>query len=185
MDTRVILDATAGNRTMWQTAYDKDTIYIDIEKRLAVKPDIFADNTNTPFLSESFDTIFYDPPHGWGEGHPFYKYPDSESYKKKWQGYGEIPRYYGWDKFKNQQELLVHLWRAQKEFHRIIKDDGLLWLKWNETCISLNRVLRLFENWFIMLILSIKSPTQTAGTKKTFWVCLKKEKVKIVKTTLL
>jgi len=181
----MILDATAGNRTMWKTKNDKDIIYLDIEKKLEIKPTIYTDNTNTPFLPEAFDTIVYDPPHMYGDKSSYYVHPDSKSFKEKWQGYGEIPRYYGGDKYKNQMELIVHIYKAQKEFHRIIKDDGLLWLKWNETCISLNRVLRLFENWFIMLVLPIKSPTQTAGTKKTYWICLKKEKVKVVRTTLL
>ena len=180
----MILDATAGNRTMWQTAYDNDTIYLDIEKRLAVKPDIFADNTNTPFLPLTFDTIFYDPPHMYGDKSSYYVHPDTKSFKEKWQGYGEIPRYYGGDRYKNQTELISHIYKAQREFYRILKDDGLLWLKWNETCITLNRVLRLFEHWSIMLTLHIKSPTQTAGTKKTYWICLKKEKVEIVQTAL-
>jgi hypothetical protein len=180
----VILDATAGNRTMWKHKNSQNIIYIDMEKKLEVKPTIFADNTNTPFLSGIFDTIFYDPPHGWGQGHPFYKYPDAESFKKKWQGYGEIPRYYGWDKYKNQHELLVHLWRAQREFFRILKDDGLLWLKWNIQEISIHRVLSIFADWNVMLELPVKAHSQTAGKSQTYWVCLCKKKKEIVQTTL-
>jgi len=181
----MILDASAGNRTMWQTPNDNDVIYLDRERKLEVKPTIFADNSTTPFLSEIFDTIFYDPPHMYGDKSSYYIYPDTKSFKERWQGYGEIPRYYGGDKYKNRMALIVHIYNAQKELYRILKNDGLLWLKWNETCIPLKRVLRLFEDWFIMLILPIKSPTQTAGTKQTFWVCLKKEKKEDVQTTLL
>jgi hypothetical protein len=169
---------------MWKHKKSENIIYIDLERKLTVKPTIFADNSSTPFLSEIFDTIFYDPPHGWGEGHPFYKYPDAESFKKKWQGYGEIPRYYGWDKYKNQQALLVHLWRAQKEFFRILKSDGVLWLKWNVQNVSLHRVLAIFEDWIIMLELSIKAPSQTAGKSQTYWICLMKEKREFLQTTL-
>lgn len=180
----MILDATAGNRTMWHYKDSEYIIYIDLERKLEVKPTIYADNSSTPFFDKVFDTIFYDPPHGWGEGHPFYKYPDSKSFKEKWQGYGEIPRYYGWDKYKNQQELIVHLYRAQKEFHRIMKDGGVLWLKWNTTLISIHRVLSLFDLWFIMLELPIKAPTQTAGKSQTYWVCMMKKKKDYVQSTL-
>ena len=181
----MILDATAGNRTMWKTKNAENIIYIDIEKKLERKPTIFADNTKTPFLPETFDTIFYDPPHMYGDKSSYYVHPDSKSFKAKWQGYGEIPRYYGGDKYKNRMALIVHIYRAQQEFHRILEADGLLWLKWNETRISLNRILRLFEYWSIMLVLPINSPTQTAGTKQTYWVCLTKKKRDTVQTTLL
>jgi hypothetical protein len=180
----MILDATAGNRTMWLSKNQDSIIYIDLERKLEVKPTIYADHSSTPFFDKVFDSIFFDPPHGWGVGHPFYKYPDAKSFKEKWQGYGDIPRYYGWDKNKNQQELIVHLWRAQKEFARILKDDGLLWLKWNTQLISIRRVLAVFDYWKSMLELPVKAPTQTAGKSQTYWVCLTKEKRDYVQTTL-
>lgn len=180
----MILDAGAGNRTMWRTKNADDIIYIEIERKIERKPTIFASNIQTPFLDKSFDTIFFDPPHGWGEGHPFFAIPDHATFHKMWPGYGAIPRYYGWDKFKNQQELLVYLWRVQKELHRILKDDGLLWLKWNETLIRLYRILIIFEDWNEMLRLYIKAPTQTAGKAQTYWVCLMKEKRDYVQATL-
>jgi len=62
----MILDATAGNRTMWKVKDAEGIIYIDMERRLMNKPTIFADNNTTPFLDKAFDTIFYDPPHKWG-----------------------------------------------------------------------------------------------------------------------
>lgn len=180
----MILDATAANRTMWLSKDMEGIIYIDMEKKLEVKPMIYCDNTNTPFLPKFFDTIFYDPPFGWGEGHPLYKYPDAASVPYWVSKYGSIPRYYGWDKHKNQQELIVHLYRAQKEFHRILKDDGVLWLKWNVIKISIHRVLSIFELWFVMLELPVKAPTQTAGKSQTYWVCLMKKKRDYVQSTL-
>jgi hypothetical protein len=180
----MILDATAGNRTMWQTKSLEQIIYIDVEQRLEVKPTIFADNTNTPFFDKVFDTIFYDPPHMYGDKGSFYVYPDSKSFLEKWKGYGVIPRYYGGDKYKNQMQLIVHVYKAQKEFRRILKDDGLLWLKWNETAITLKRLLKLFEYWHIMLTLPTKAPSQTAGNKQTYWVCLAKEQKDFIQSTL-
>ena len=62
----MILDATAGNRTMWQTKQADGIIYIDMEKRLEVKPTIFCSNEQTPFRDNTFDNIFYDSPHTYG-----------------------------------------------------------------------------------------------------------------------
>jgi len=180
----MILDATAGNRTMWRYKDSEYIIYIDMEKKLEVKPTIFAVNINTPFLDKLFDTIFYDPPYGWGEGIPLYKYPDAASVPYWVSKYMNAPRYYGWDKFNNQQELIVHLYRAQKEFHRILKDDGVLWLKWNIVKIPIHRVLAIFDLWFIMLELPVKAPTQTAGKGQTYWICLMKQKRDYVQSTL-
>jgi len=181
----MILDATAGNRTMWKDGHIEDTIYIDMERKLEVKPTIFADNTNTPFFDKQFDTIFYDPPHAYGAKGWFHSLPDKAQFRFKYPNEKGIPRYYGGDKYKSGQELIVHIYKAQKEFHRILKSDGLLWLKWNETDMSLRRILQLFELWHILLVLPIKSPQQTHGQKQTYWVCLAKEKREVVQTTLL
>ena len=180
----MILDATAGNRTMWNWKEVPDMIYIDIERKLERKPTIFADNTNTPFLSECFDTIFYDPPHGYGKNPPFYAYPNSKSFKEKWVGYGEVPRYYGWDKHKNKSSLLKGLYKSQKEFCRILKKNGLLWLKWNEVKILLRHILPIFDLWAVLLIIYVKSPTQTAGTHQTYWVCMTKKREETVQLRL-
>jgi hypothetical protein len=181
----MILDATAGNRSMWRHKNTPNIIYIDIEKKLERKPTIFADNTKTPFLSGIFDTIFYDPPHSWRQDLFWASFPTHEEYSKLYKPKKCVVAYYGWDKYKNQQELLVHLWRAQKEFHRILKDDGLLWLKWNVQNISIRRVLLLFEDWKELLRLYIKAPSQTAGKSQTYWICLMKEKKEFKQTTLL
>jgi len=180
----MILDATAGNRTMWKHKNTENIIYIDIEKKLERKPTIFADNANTPFLSESFDTIFYDPPHAWGmEGH-YHTYPNRSSpLYKKWGDEG-VPRYYGWDIYKTHSQLAAHIYKAQKEFQRILKDGGLLWLKWNEMTIPLHKILGIFNEWQEMLRIYVKHPSQTAGKAQTYWVCLIKEKRETTQTAL-
>ena len=180
----MILDATAGNRTMWRCKHSKNIIYIDIEKRLEVKPTIFCDNTRTPFRDKVFDTIFYDPPHFYNDKGSYYVYPDAESFQKKWKGYGRIPRYYGGDKYKTKAQLMRHIIEAGREFYRILKDDGLLWLKWNESHIPLATILHLLEDWNELLRIYVKAPTQTAGKHQTYWVCLEKKKQKTMQTTL-
>lgn len=180
----MILDATAGNRTMWIHKRCRDIIYIDGEKKLTVKPDIFCDNTHTPFKDKTFDSIFYDPPHFYNDTGSFYAIPDAETYLKKWQGYGEIPRYYGGDKYKTQTGLIAHIHKAQKEYLRILKDDGLLWLKWNETYIKLGTIKWLFENWHEMLELPLRLSNPNRTKAQTYWVCFCKQEKQIVQTQL-
>ena len=181
----MILDATAGNRSMWQHKTSENIIYLDIEKRLKHKPTIFADNTNTPFLSGIFDTIFYDPPHRWG-GEPFEHGQVSFLQKRQWARTKPFAfTYYGWDKYKTRVSLIRHIYMAQKEFYRILKDDGVLWLKWNDCGIELRRVLTIFADWTELMRLYIQDPTHTASEKQTYWVCLSKEKRDIKQTALL
>jgi len=175
---QMILDATAGNRTMWQEKESDNIIYIDVEMKLQVKPTMFCDNTCTPFKSKTFDTIFYDPPHTWGQRKHYHSYPyATEEYVRIYKQNVRIPtRYYGWDKFKNQTGLIRHIYLAQEEFRRILKDDGLLWVKWNEMSIQLIRILSLFNKWTPLLKLFISAPSQTGGEHQTYWLCMEKIK---------
>lgn len=171
----MILDATAGNRTMWKDKDSENIIYIDMEKMLEKKPTIYADNSLTPFRDKSFDTIFYDPPHDYGSKmgyHPEY-WSEMKRYASK-----HIPfafTYYGWDKYKTGEALKAHIYRAQKEFIRILKDDGLLWFKWNEMVFNIDRILTLFDGWRELMKLYIAHPSHTAGTHQTYWVVLCKK----------
>lgn len=181
----MILDATAGNRTMWKTKDSEHIIYIDMEKKLTIKPTIFCVNHKTPFPDATFDSIIYDPPHFHSDKSSFYVIPDKESFKKKWQGYGDVPRYYGGDKYNSKSELLSHVHKAQKEFLRILKDDGLIWLKWNESKIKLGTILILFEYWQVMLKIPCKLSNPNRTDKRTYWVCLMKKKVDYEQTRLI
>ena len=172
----MILDATAANRTMWKSKDNPNIIYLDMEKRIPVKPTIFANNTQTPFTDKSFTEIFYDPPHGW-EYEPFMHYtkgvpPDERYPPEEWKK----QTYYGWMQYKNQQSLIVHIYKAQKEFHRILTDDGLLWVKWNECRIKIDRVLALFEDWDKLMKIKVEDPTHTKGWQNTWWVVMAKIK---------
>lgn len=171
----MILDATASNRRMYETKNYQHIIYIDLQRRLEIKPTIFADNTTTPFLSSTFDTILYDPPHMWGDKSSYFVFPDKKSFLKKWQGYGDIPRYYGGDIYKSKTQLLKHIYCAQKEFNRILKLDGLLWLKWCEVHIPLRKILSIFREWIVILEIPQATPSRVAGKYKTWWVCLAKK----------
>jgi len=177
-DTNMILDATAGNRTMYVTKQADNIIYIDMEKRLEVKPTIFCDHHHTPFPDHTFDTIIYDPPHSWFEGDFYYTFPDKKSLKEMYPSARDsAPRYYGWDKIKNKSHLYHHIFDANKEFYRILKPDGLLWLKWNEMKVTLKSLMQVFEMWNVLLRIYVKAPSQTAGTKQTYWVAFIKKRM--------
>lgn len=181
----MILDATAGNKTMWKIKDIDGVIYVDMERKLKIKPTLYADNTQTPFCDKTFDTIFYDPPHKWGgKDEPCPIYP---SEIKKWKQ-EHVPfafTYYGWDKYKTRIGLIRHVYMAQKEFHRILKDDGLLWFKWNEVGIEFDKMLACFTDWLMMLELYIADPSHTASQHQTFWACFAKKKLRAQQLTLL
>ena len=180
----MILDATAGNRQMWKKKDCEDIIFLDSQLRLQVPPTIFADNTNTPFKDNTFDTIFYDPPHRWKWEGSYYSFPNIEEGKKIWGDRGGVITYYGWDVFKYRGDLIRHLYNASNEFHRILKDDGLLWLKWNEIEISISQVLSLFGRWDELLRLYVESPMQRKKDIQTYWLCLGKKKGETAQSSL-
>ena len=62
---------------MWQEKDNPDIIFLDVEKQLARKPILFADNRFLPFKNGSFDTVFFDPPFKWNcDDHPFFSFPN-------------------------------------------------------------------------------------------------------------
>jgi len=160
---------------MWTLKEWEHIIYIDIERKLTIKPTMLADHTCTPFRDETFSTIFFDPPHGYGKGHGFYDYPDKESFQKRWEGYGDVPRYYGWDKYRNKAHIQAQIYRAQEELYRILKPRGVLWLKWNEVKIPLKNILTLFDKWHELMRLKLHEKVHTAGKKNTYWLCMCKK----------
>jgi DNA modification methylase len=181
----MILDATAGNRTMWLWKECPHIIHIDMDKELQIKPDMICDNTQTPFKDKTFDTIFYDPPHNWGTAIHYFSFRNSKEREKVFPHSEGVPTYYGWDKYKTKDALLNHMNKASKEFYRILKDDGLLWIKWNEMAIPLRTVLIIFKQWIELMRLYVNDPTHTAGNAQTYWILMCKEKGEGKQLTLL
>jgi len=174
-----ILDATASNRSMWKTKDSEYIIFMDIEKALEIKPDLIRDCRDTGFPNESIGTIFYDPPHWWGDktGNTFWtcrnKLEDIAFRKRvnsKPRGY----TYYGTDKYKTKTQLLRFIYDSQKEFYRILKRDGILWLIWSEVKLPLSKIIVFFKDWFEMIRLPISSPLQSMGKNQNYWVMFMK-----------
>jgi len=177
-----ILDATAGERSIWNTKDDPRILWIDIEPALDFTPDIIMDCTKTQFPDESISTIFFDPPHIWGDkpGENLYSLRNLKEQKRFYEkrNFKAIPwgrqPYYGSDKYQSKSELLLFIHKAQREFYRIIKKDGMLWVKWNETKLKMGKIVPFFKNWNLMLIFPISSPLQRLGDKQTYWLMFMK-----------
>ncbi len=175
-----ILDATASNRSIWRKKESRHVLWIDIESELRVPPDMVLDCTTTGFEAERFHTIFFDPPHWWGDetGENYFACRNDADEMKLQKRYGIRARkaaYYGADKFKSKSELLVFIHKAQKEFCRILKDEGILWLNWSEVKIPLGKILPFFRNWDEMIRLTIGSKAQSLGDFQNYWVMFMKK----------
>jgi len=173
-----IIDLTAGNRTYWrkEAKFLAGITYCDSETRLDVQPDRIEDFRNTSFENSSVDVIFLDPPHSWrsSETLSIFTTPNRKMmearFGKSYDG-NRPPRYYGWDKFKTKEELMEALRLLVKECHRILDDNGMIWLRWNEVAIPYNEVLPIFVERFIESFrLNVSSPHKTSKIK-TIWAC--------------
>jgi len=165
-----VLDATAGNRCMWDKKENNYIVFIDIEPELSIKPDFIMDCTNTGFPDNSFNIIFFDPPHSYGrtKNTGVHQTPNYEVQKQKgWH----IGAYYGFDKFPTKRALIAFIHKAQKEFYRIIKPGGVLWFKWSEIHSTLDAMLCLFDKWDLVMKFEVAYQRRVKGNT-TWWVMM-------------
>lgn len=129
---KYILDICCGPKMMWFEKNQQNTIYLDqrLEKRgynpsrqnRCIIPDIIADFKHLPFPDETFRLVVMDPPHIHSSGDLF----------KITMDYGKL------DKYTWQEDIR----RGVNEGFRVLKDEGILIFKWNETQIKKKDVLR-------------------------------------------
>jgi SAM-dependent methyltransferase len=172
----VILDATAGNRSIYRFKHSDNIIYLDRCRELYIKPTIYGDDTMLPFRDKVFDTIIFDPPHFWrrSKTRGIYDIPYGSKTAKAMGLFGHT--YYGNEQYKTKTQLLKYIHEAQREFHRVLKDDGILLFKWSEVEIPLEKILTLFRGWNVLMVIPVKSPLQTRSECATYWVMLEKRK---------
>jgi hypothetical protein len=133
MINKFILDACCGGRLFWFNKNHPNTVYIDNRIREKghdkhrpnheIKPDILMDFKKMEFPDKSFKLVVFDPPHLFGK-------PDGCDMTKK---YGSLCPETWQDDIK----------RGFKECWRVLEDYGVLIFKWNESCISKEKVLKL------------------------------------------
>ncbi len=131
-----ILDACCGSRMFWFNPNNPNVIFCDnreLDKEViwescdgrsvrycTVKPDVLADFRALPFPDESFYHVVFDPPHLRAIG-------DNAWMAKK---YGKLPE--NW-------RSLIH--DGFHECMRVLKTNGALIFKWNETQIPTSKVI--------------------------------------------
>ncbi len=128
-----ILDPCCGSRMFWFDKKNKDVVFGDIRKQkhtlcdgrtLSISPDIEMDFRNLPFDDESFYLIVFDPPHLIHGG-------ESSWLVKK---YGKLSS--SWEN---------DLKKGFDECWRVLKENGVLIFKWNETQIPVSKIIKITE----------------------------------------
>ena len=133
-----VLDVCCGCRSMWFDKNHPSVIYSDIRREvvtvtdrshrpdgtrtLVIDPDLVADFRNLPFPDKSFRLVAFDPPHLERAG------------AKSWMAakYGKLS-----DDWRNDLRC------GFRECFRVLKEDGVLIFKWNETHVKVNEVVSL------------------------------------------
>jgi len=192
MDTKpeaMVYDATAGNRTIWVTKDHPFVLFGDIETELTIQPDDFIDSRDTGLPDESKYMIIFDPPHSvnYTRYSGFMTTPNLKDAQRKWGkklNGSRPPRYYGADIYKTKKELKNYIFQSQKEFMRILKPSGVLFLKWNERNIKFNDIIKLFSNWDLMLKIKVQGQGSEGTKNKTYWALLMKTQKAAAQTEL-
>lgn len=134
-----VLDVCCGSKMFWFDRGDSRALFLDKRseshelndsgsnsrvRQLTISPDMVADFRNLPFKDESFPVVIFDPPH-------LNKLGDSGWLAKK---YGKLS-----DDWK---EMIAS---GFSECFRVLKKEGVLVFKWNETDIPVSEVLALTD----------------------------------------
>lgn len=153
-----ILDACCGGRTFWFDKHNPLVTFMDNRKledtlcdgrTLEVKPDIVGDFRNMPYDDETFNLVIFDPPH-------LLKVGENAWLAKK---YGRL----------NSATWKDDITKGFAECFRVLKKDGVLVFKWNETDITVSEILKLTRH---KPLIGHKS----GKLNKTHWILFVKER---------
>ncbi|WP_145561097.1 class I SAM-dependent methyltransferase [Yersinia mollaretii] len=156
---KTILDMCCGSRMFWFDRANPNVVFGDIRSKshvlcdgrnLEVKPDVVLDFRNLPFDDSTFNMVVFDPPHLNRAG------------ENGWQ-------------CKKYGVLNLDTWRDDlaagfREAFRVLRQDGTLIFKWNETQIPTREILALTDH----------KPAfghPSGARAKTHWICFIKEGV--------
>lgn len=133
MCEKYIIDVCCGGKMFYFDKNDSRVLFQDIRRvkttlcdgrSFEVNPDVIGDFTNMSFPDESFRLVIFDPPHLTGEG----KNPGWQHIK-----YGCLDR-------KTWKQTIR---KGFSECFRILKPNGILVFKWNETRYPVSQILEL------------------------------------------
>lgn len=127
-----VLDVCCGGRMFWFDKHNPLTVFMDNRvyedtlcdgRVFSVKPDVYGDFRNIPFDNETFNLVVFDPPHLLKAG------------KNSWlvKKYGRL----NLDTYKDD------LSQGLKECFRVLKSNGILVFKWNETDVKTSEIIKL------------------------------------------
>lgn len=150
-----ILDACCGSRMFWFDKNNPDVDFCDIRnfedvlcdgRKLEIKPDIIADFTNLPFSDETYYLVVFDPPHLKKIG------------KNSWlaKKYGRLEE--GWEDT---------ICKGFNECMRVLKPNGVLIFKWNETDFTVSQILNVIGETPLF-------GHKSGKLQKTHWLCFMK-----------
>jgi ubiquinone/menaquinone biosynthesis C-methylase UbiE len=130
-EEKSILDMCCGSKMFWFDKEHPEVLFGDIRteshtlcdgRDLSINPDMEIDFTDLPFQDNHFKLVVFDPPHLKVLG------------KESW-----MAKKYGVLKDTWQQDIASGF----AEAFRVLKPDGVLIFKWNETQIKVGEILKL------------------------------------------
>lgn len=133
METKyLILDACCGGRMFWFQKWNPLTVFMDNRecedtlcdgRKFIVKPNVIGDFRNIPFDDNVFQLVVFDPPHLIKAG------------EKSWlvKKYGRL----------NPDTYKDDLKQGFSECFRVLKPNGILVFKWNETDVAVSEIIKL------------------------------------------
>ena len=131
---------------LFQDIRDEELILCD-GRKLIIKPDLLADFTQQPHADNTFKLVVFDPPHMDNFN------PNAYMAQK----YGTLRR------FKWQEDIK----QGFDECMRVLEPYGILIFKWNETRITVNRILEIVEHQPLF-------GHKSGKASKTHWLCFMK-----------
>lgn len=151
-----VLDVCCGSRMFWFDKNNPLAVFGDIRsedhtlcdgRSLSISPDVRMDFTDLPFNDSEFSLVVFDPPH-------LIKAGDDAWIVKK---YGK----------------LNDTWQSDisdgfKECFRVLKNDGVLIFKWNETQIKVSELLKLTD-------VDPLFGHRSGKASNTHWICFMKQ----------
>lgn len=157
-DQKLILDACCGGRMFWFNKAHPKALYVDIRqeedfqtgkgkdnRHRAIKPDVVMDFRKLDLPANSFKLVVFDPPHLM-IGRKSYFAQIYGSLEKTWQ---------------------EDLRKGFSECFRVLKKDGVLIFKWNESDVPLREILALTP---VQPLFGQRS----GKAQKTHWLCFMK-----------